>query len=92
MMRDERAIQTEELSRVRTRLAESVLTFCRANQQFRLTDLLAFMQGHGDHGAPDSPSRILRDLRQRGKLSYTVVNRRASLYRIDWVQGDGRLF
>ena len=30
--------------------------------------------------APDSPGRILRLLRQEGKLNYVVINRRNSLY------------
>lgn len=35
--------------------------------------------------APDSPSRILRALRQAQMIDYTVVNRRQSLYRVDRV-------
>jgi len=30
--------------------------------------------------APDSPGRILRELRLRGWLNYVVINRRQSLY------------
>jgi len=33
--------------------------------------------------APDSPGRILRQLRRRGSLAYTVVDRPASRYRFD---------
>lgn len=32
--------------------------------------------------APDSPGRILRQLRQQGVLNYAVVSRRQSLYRV----------
>jgi hypothetical protein len=32
--------------------------------------------------APDSPSRILRELRKQGRVDYIVVNRAASLYRV----------
>lgn len=35
--------------------------------------------------APDSPSRILRALRQDKQVEYTVINRRQSLYRVDRV-------
>lgn len=90
-----RELQQQELERVRSRLADAVLLFCRTHgaPTFHLSDLLAFMRAHGDVGAPDSPSRILRDLRQRGMLAYTVVNRRASRYRLDWVRGgNGMLF
>ena len=30
--------------------------------------------------APDSPGRILRELRLNGRLDYVVLNRRQSLY------------
>lgn len=93
---DEREIQKQELQRVRSRLADAVLAFCAkrgVGSTFHLTDLLAHIRTQGDLGAPDSPSRILRDLRQRNLLAYTVVNRRASAYRLDWLKGvQGKLF
>ena len=84
-------IQRRELSRVRGTLGQVVLDYCRQHATFCLSDLsCAVRQGSG---APDSPSRILRDLRQRGLLDYTVTNRRASAYRVDWtMSGNGRLF
>jgi hypothetical protein len=36
--------------------------------------------------APDSPGRIMRDLRQRHRLGYRCVSRSQSLYEVDWVQ------
>jgi hypothetical protein len=85
--------QATQLARVRSRLADAVLAFCRQHETFQLADLHAFIRAHGDEGAPDSPSRILRDLRARNRIDYTVVNRRASQYRVTWIRGDnGRLF
>ena len=36
----------------------------------------------GNYIAPDSPGRILRQLRQQKLLNYTVVSRRQSLYQV----------
>lgn len=78
-----------ELARVNSRIAKSVLEFCRgtlldptsASGQFRMEQLTEWVRW--DAGiAPDSPGRILRDLRQKGLIDYEVVNRRASLYRL----------
>jgi hypothetical protein len=69
------------LSRVRSTLAAPILAFCRARVggEFHMAELVAAI---GAHASPDSPSRILRDLRQRGEVEYVVVSRAASLYRV----------
>lgn len=50
-------------------------------RHFHNQDLLVYVRTHiGEAIAPDSPGRILRELRQRRQLNYRVVNRRASQY------------
>jgi len=58
------------------------MEFCRHNEQFHMEQLLLYIQGNLGMIAPDSPGRILRQLRQQGLLNYTVVSRRQSLYRV----------
>jgi hypothetical protein len=104
---DPRALRTEqarELARVQRSLAERVYDFCREvyrqnPPRFHLVDLQQHLapketdEDTAHRGAPDSPSRILRLLRQELRLDYTVVNRRASLYELLWVKGQqGSLF
>lgn len=72
----------EERGRVYQRIAPIILDFERANagRQFHVEDLRRYVLGYVPETAPDSPGRILRELRLRGKLDYTVINRRQSLY------------
>jgi len=54
---------------------------------FHMEDLRKFVeQGVGGKIAPDSPGRILRQLRQEGELNYEVLSRHESLYKILPVQ------
>jgi hypothetical protein len=48
-----------------------------------MDELVAYVKTQVPETAPDSSSRIMRDLRQKGKLRYTLVSRRDSRYRID---------
>ena len=80
------AEQATELARVTGAIGRAILRFCRIKLQrgeaeFRADELRAFVaQAH--HGAPASADRVLRQLRRTGQITYVVVNRRASLYRI----------
>lgn len=76
--------QDPERERVSSAIGQDVLRFCRARlgAEFHLEELREFVALRG-HRAPDSAGRILRLLRQQGRLAYEVVNRRQSLYRID---------
>jgi ribosomal protein S25 len=47
---------------------------------FHVDDLRQHVLGQVAQIAPDSPGRILRLLRERGRLDYIVLNRRQSLY------------
>jgi len=79
--------QTENLGRVYDKIAELVLDFCRApqHQEFHMADLVKWVRYELPDIAPDSPSRILRALRQEGRVLYHVVNRAQSLYRVQAV-------
>lgn len=71
------------------RIDDVVLEFCRLIQSgswwcFTADDLRKYV-GRKMEVAPASPDRILRLLRKQGKVAYTVMNRRTSLYRINAV-------
>ena len=52
-----------------------------------MEDLRRYVEeGLGGKIAPDSPGRILRQLRQHGHLDYTVIYRAESIYRVEWVR------
>lgn len=80
--------QEEHLARVSSRIASIIMTFARDNlgAEFHM-DLLRLCVAHNIGTiAPASTDRVLRDLRQRGRLNYVVVNRRQSLYKITEVE------
>ena len=79
------AQQPEELERVTSAISRAILAFCRVrlatDPLFHADDLRAFvLRAHPT--APASADRILRALRRAGLVSYHVVNRRQSLYRV----------
>ncbi len=90
MLESAPAEQLENLERVSTRLAAHILQFCRerfaAAPTFHMAELTSKITAH-QIVAPDSPGRILRNLRSRGLVSYVVVNRARSLYRLTAVKG-----
>jgi hypothetical protein len=74
--------QDENLERVTERIAAPVLEFCGLRRQFHMIELAEFVQARVGV-APDSPGRILRMLRQAGKVSYRVIDRRNSEYLVE---------
>ncbi len=74
--------QSLNLRRVSWRIAQLVYAFCQLHNEFHMADLVRFVLVSEPDTAPDSPSRILRDLRRKGLISYEVVSRSASLYRM----------
>lgn len=81
--------QQANLERVSQNIARLVADFCRGRfgegrAEFRMADLTAFVNARSTI-APDSAGRILRDLRRRRVVSYEVVSRSQSLYRITGV-------
>ena len=78
------ASDRQERERVRSRIGSLILQFCRLNPTFHMEDLRQFVVGSIGihHIAPASTDRILRQLRQEGRVRYEVVSRRESLYRV----------
>jgi hypothetical protein len=84
--------QREQLKRVREKLDLLVLDFCQRRRgtaqalveapDFHGDDLLRFVRQRIPDVAPDSPRRVLAQLRREGWVNYEVVDRRASLYRL----------
>lgn len=75
------------LQRVTDNIANEVLFFCKYvlrhnGGRFVASTLLTHVRTMIGNVAPDSPSRILRELRRQGRVDYEVVSRRASLYRV----------
>ena len=80
----------QERERVRSRIGSLILEFCRINDTFYMENLRTSIETRLGDIAPDSPGRILRQLRQQGLLNYTVVSRRQSLYRVVPVRKEPR--
>ena len=77
--------QQEEIARVGKKISHLVVTFCQKRRLFRAEELRDYVRSIAPEIAPDSPGRILRDLRLRGRLKYTVLSRSGSLYQVDAV-------
>lgn len=73
-----------DLERVSVRIGRAIVGFCRARlgQTFSADQLRQHVRTVVGEVAPDSPSRILRDLRQQGVVGYELISRRDSLYRV----------
>jgi len=78
----------EERARVYSRIAPLIMTFSvdNAGKQFHAEDLRRYVLAVEPEIAPGSPDRILRALRQEGRLDYVVIDRRNSLYQFRVVQ------
>jgi hypothetical protein len=71
-----------ERGRVYGKIAPLIMQFYRdhSGQRFHVEQLRRYVESTTPDIAPDSPGRILRELRLEGKLNYVVLDRRASLY------------
>lgn len=72
----------ENRARVFSKLAPLIMDFysLHAGEAFHAEDLRTFVRDRAPEIAPDSPGRILREMRLKGHLDYAVINRRSSLY------------
>lgn len=70
------------LSRNSERLAASILRFCTPGKAFHMDALREWVEKECGKVAPDSPGRVMRDLRQKGLLDVVLLSRRESLYRV----------
>lgn len=75
--------QQENLTRVSEVIGQLVMNFYRSTLEtgapWHMGDLTKYVAGRTTT-APDSAGRILRSLRQSGKLNYVVLSRSESLY------------
>jgi hypothetical protein len=77
-----------ERERVYARIAGTILQFQREHPTgtFHVEELREYVTALAPDIAPDSPGRILRLLREEGKLNYVVISRSASLYQFRSVE------
>jgi hypothetical protein len=83
--------QTANLKRVAAHIGGIILSFCKdkiskGTPYFHAAELRDHVAKVAPWVAPDSPSRILRDLRQRGAVKYKLVSRAKSFYRLTSVR------
>lgn len=71
------------LDRVASKIASSVLEFCRRNSTFTMSELEFFVSVSVDKTTPGSAGRILRYLKNDGKVKYKCVNRAKAKYQIE---------
>lgn len=83
--------QADNIKRVSERISGYVLAFCRWRREtrpvFYMQELTEYVHDRDRGAAPDSAGRILRNLRQKGLVSYQVLSRAESLYVVDWIRG-----
>ena len=77
--------QQENLERVSSRIGWAIVQFCREHPRFHADELRKAVERETGIAAPASADRILRDLRQKGVIAYTVLSRRESLYEVNSV-------
>lgn len=78
--------QQRQLDRVYTGMKQHLMKVRRqfnTGDEFTLTDIEKRLRAMGAVFRPDSPRRILSELRKEGALNYEVVNRSQGLWR--WV-------
>ena len=71
-----------ERARVYGRIAPLILRFYREHtgETFHMEQLRGYVFARTSDIAPDSPGRILRELRLENRLNYVVISRSESLY------------
>ena len=77
--------QQEQLTRVSAKIGGVIIRFFSDKSfgfRFHMKDLLTAVRSEFPYIAPDSPSRVMRDLRQKSVIDYRVINRKNSLYEI----------
>ena len=83
-----------ERERVYSRIAPIIQDFRAEHPDgtFHAEELRDYVIARVPETAPDSPGRILRELRLQGLLNYVVINRRQSLYQFRPVEPPETLF
>ncbi len=71
-----------ELQRVKNNIGDVVLNFVRYNRHFNAEELRNAVEASVGKVAPNSPYRIMYELKRQGKINYRVVSRSKSEYEI----------
>ncbi len=83
-MFEQREVQRDNIERVGARVGSAISMFVATHlalqKPFTADELREYVLSVEPDTAPASPDRILRLLRQQGRLNYQVLNRAASLY------------
>jgi hypothetical protein len=76
--------QHKHLARVADNIGETVVEFMRRHvrKAFRADALRSYVTARHPGIAPESPGRIMRDLRKRGLVEYELVSRAQSMYHV----------
>lgn len=75
----------EHLSRVSSRIAQACLDFASANSVFRMEAMRARVVEVVGPIAPGSVDRVWRAMRAQGRVRYTVLSRKDSMYLVNEV-------
>lgn len=71
-----------DITRVNNAIAKHIETFVCTHKEWHVEELRRFVFDKvNGYVAPASPDRMLRDLRQKGRVNYVVISRAKSLYR-----------
>jgi len=74
-------------SAIERRIREFVDRRCGAKEyEFRMPELVAFVAEKLPEAVGDSTSRVLRRMKDGGRVEYTLIDRQTSCYRLDAVQ------
>jgi hypothetical protein len=74
--------QDLNFARVQNRIGPVVRQFVEQHQSFTLDALNAYCASRVNGFRPDSPGRILRDLRRKGVVNYECVDRAGGRYEV----------
>jgi hypothetical protein len=84
--RETRGEQSRQLRRVERGIGAHILDFFAergAGREFFMQELTRFVTERVEgYVAPGSPDRVMRELRKQGQLSYELLSRSKSLYRV----------
>ena len=75
-------MKNKNLDRVSLRIKWQVLRFMNRRKVFRLEELTTYVIERLGAMSPESPSRVLRDLRKKGLVNYKVIDRSSSRYEV----------
>ena len=83
----------QERARVRGRIGSLIMEFCRqqGSGMFFMEELNWYVRNRV-RTAPDSPGRVLRELRREGRVRIKLISRSRSLYQVERPAEQAELF